>query len=60
MGNSESCCMFKRNSYKVSCEKGIDRSKEVKNMDLDSRLSSSFDNKNDQKVSKTLTTVCFK
>lgn len=44
MGNSESCCIFKKNSYKVSCEKGIVASKEVINMDFDSRLSSNFDN----------------
>lgn len=57
MGNSESCCIFKRNSYKVSCEKRIDNSKEVNNMDFVSGLSSSFVNKNEQKVSKMLTTA---
>lgn len=52
MGNSESCINFNRKSYKDSSEKGFDKSKEVKNMDFVSRLSSIFTNKNEQKVSK--------
>lgn len=55
MGNSESCCICNRNSYKVSGEKGFDRNKEVENMDFATKLSSIIANKKKQKVSKMLT-----
>lgn len=54
MGNSESCCICNRNSYKVSGEKGLGN-KEVKNMDFATKLSSIIANKKKQKVSKMLT-----